>query len=55
MHIYDCNCPLAIYFYLFFFFSDKVVKLIGEGSVINGAYPVLLYTFKYLLLAFIVS
>ena len=23
-----------------FFFSDKVVKLIGGGSVINGAYPV---------------
>ena len=25
---------------LFFFFSDKVLKLIGGGSVINGAYPV---------------
>ena len=24
----------------FFFFFDKVVKLIGGGSVINGAYPV---------------
>ena len=23
----------------FFFFSDKVVGLVGGGSVINGAYP----------------
>ena len=27
-------------FLFLFFFSDKVVKLIGGGSVINGAYPV---------------
>ena len=27
-------------FFIIFFFSDKVVKLIGGGSVINGAYPV---------------
>ena len=26
--------------YNFFFSSDKVVKLVGGGSVINGAYPV---------------
>ena len=25
---------------VFFFLSDKVVKLVGGGSVINGAYPV---------------
>ena len=28
------------YFYFYLFFFDKVLKLIGEGSVINGAYPV---------------
>ena len=28
------------FFFFFFFFLDKVVKLIGGGSVINGAYPV---------------
>ena len=27
----------------FIFFLDKVVKLHGEGSVINGAYPLLVY------------
>ena len=27
----------------FFFFLDKVVELIGGGSVINGAYPVQFY------------
>ena len=26
--------------FLFYFFLDKVVKLVGGGSVINGAYPV---------------
>ena len=25
---------------IYFFFFDNVVKLIGGGSVINGAYPV---------------
>ena len=25
---------------MFFFFSDRVVELVGGGSVINGAYPV---------------
>ena len=32
------RCKVSFYFY--FFSSDKVVELVGGGSVINGAYPV---------------
>ena len=34
-HIYILNI-----FFLFFFFFFNVLELIGEGSIINGAYPV---------------
>ena len=36
-HVSGVTCNF--FFYLFFFF-DKAVKLVGGGSVINGAYPV---------------
>ena len=35
-HMSHVTCHMSF----FFFFLDKVVKLIGGGSVINGAYPV---------------
>ena len=35
-HMSHVTCP----FFFSFFFFDKVVKYIGGGSVINGAYPV---------------
>ena len=34
-HVSGVRCHV-----FFFFFSDKVLKLVGGGSVINGAYPV---------------
>ena len=37
-----CHVSNVILFYLFYFF-DKVVKLIFGGSVINGAYPCLVF------------
>ena len=37
-HVSRVTCHLS--HYNFFFFLDKVVKLIGGGCVINGAYPV---------------
>ena len=33
-HVSHVTCNVSL-----FFFLDKVVKLIGGGSVINGAYP----------------
>ena len=41
-HMSRVTCHMSHFFYFFFFFffsffSDKVVKLIGGGSVINGA------------------
>ena len=37
-----CHMSGVTYFFIFIFiyFLDKVVKLVGGGSVINGAYPV---------------
>ena len=37
-HMSRVTCHVSLFF--FFLFSDKVVKLICGGSVINGAYPV---------------
>ena len=43
-HMSRVTCPMShfLIFLIFFFFSfsDKVVNLIGGGSVINVAYPV---------------
>ena len=41
-HVSHITCHMShVTIFFFLFFSDKVVKLIGGGSVINGAYPVL--------------
>ena len=45
-HVLHVTCPVShvtiffFFFSFFLFFPDKVVKLIGGGSVINEAYPV---------------
>ena len=45
-HVSHVTCPCHMsHFFSSSFFSDKVVKLIGGGSVINGAYPV--YSFFF--------
>ena len=34
-------CSAGLFFFIYnFFSSDKVVGLDGEGSVVNGAYPI---------------
>ena len=39
-HMSHVTCHMScVTFYLFFLFFEKVVKLIGGGSVINGATP----------------
>ena len=38
-HKHVTNVSHVTFFFIIFFF-DKLVKLIGGGSVINGAYPV---------------
>ena len=41
-HVSHVTCHMSRFFFFFFFsflFSDKVVKLIGGGSVINGGLP----------------
>ena len=35
-----CDTSLFILFYFLWGEADNVVKLVGGGSVINGAYPV---------------
>ena len=35
-----CHMSQFFYFILFFFCFEKVLKIIGGGSVINGAYPI---------------
>ena len=51
-HVSDVTCQVSLvrcdvsgvmfffFFFLFHFFLDKVVGLVGGGSVINGAFPV---------------
>ena len=40
-HMSHVTCHVScVTFFILFFSSDKVVKLIGGGSVINGAYPI---------------
>ena len=50
-HVSHVTCHMSQFFLLIFFFLfflDKVVKLIGGGSVINRAYHLpLVYTFLY--------
>ena len=41
-HVSRVTCHM-IHIYIFFF-PDKVVKFIGGGSVINGAYPVYFFS-----------
>ena len=36
-HVSHVTCHMSLFYFLFF--SDKVVELIGGGSVINGATP----------------
>ena len=31
----------GFFFFFFFFFMKKMVEIVGGGSVINGAYPVI--------------
>ena len=42
-HMSGVTCQVSHFFLLLFFFllffPDKLVKLVGEGSVINGATP----------------
>ena len=52
-HMSRVTCHLFIF--LLFFFLDKVVKLIGGGSVMNGAYPVQFNTAKYIKTFFLSS
>ena len=41
-HVSRVTCQVSRVRHNFFLlFLDKVVELVGEGSVINGAYPVL--------------
>ena len=38
-----CNMQYFIFYFKFFFLikdMDKVVELVGEESIINGAYPI---------------
>ena len=43
-HVSHVTCQLShVIFFLFIKKFDKVVELVGGGSVINGAYPVYLY------------
>ena len=39
-HMSHVTCHFFFFFFFFLFFSEKLVKFIGGGSVINGAYPV---------------
>ena len=39
-HVSCVMCPCRVSQFFLFFFLDKVVKIIGGESVINGAYPV---------------
>ena len=42
-HVSHVMCHVSHVTFFLLFFLDKVVKLIGGGSVINGAYPRLVF------------
>ena len=47
-HVSHVTCHNYFYLYFFIFFSDKAVKLLGGGSVINRAYPVQFHSIVHL-------